>query len=112
MIVGAGLVIGTPPAVWSGIVGTGADLAAGTVGGFGTEGAGGTTGGAPSAAGGGAIGASAAFNVTLTVSFLSGTLEVCFDGTLEVCFDGVGGTGLSESLMTVSEEKPGFPAGP
>ena len=62
--------------------------------------------------GGGAIGASAAFNVTLTVSFLSGTLEVCFEGTLEVCFDGVGGVGLSGSLMTVSEDKPDFPARP
>jgi hypothetical protein len=43
-------------------------------------------------------GASAAFNVTRTVSFFNGTLEVCLDsGTLEVCREGVGW--FSFSLM-------------
>jgi hypothetical protein len=113
LIVGAGApVVTVPPlALFSGIVGAGAGLA---VGGLGTEGAGGAVGEPPlssSEAGGGAIGASAAFSVTRTVSFLSGTLEVCFEGTLDVCLEGVGGSGLSESLMTMAEDKPEFPAG-
>ena len=55
-------------------------------------GTGGLTGGAiGTVAEGTAGGASAAFNVTRTVSFLSGTLEVCLlKGTLEVCFEGLG----------------------
>jgi hypothetical protein len=69
----------------SGIVGAGATGVPPTVavGGFGTVGAGGATVGALATGGGGAIGdagASAAFRVTRTVSFFSGTFEVCLDG--------------------------------
>lgn len=106
LIVGAGLPTVPPLAVLSGIVGAGAGAGlVWAVGGFGTEGAGGATGGAgcpaPATAGGGAIGASAAFSVTLTVSFLSGTLDVCLDG---VGF----GSGFSESLITVMETHDRF----
>lgn len=98
---GAGLMPGAP-AVRSGMVGAGAGLAVGApaarrgmVGaGAGTVavgGMGGLTGGASgTVAEGTAGGASAAFNVTRTVSFLRGTLEVCLDGL---------GDGLSFSLM-------------
>ena len=64
------------PAERSGIVGAGA------VGVGGAPGTGGRTGGAiGTVADGTAGGASAAFKVTRTVSFLRGTLDVCLDGT-------------------------------
>lgn len=88
-IVGAGDMVGAPPADRSGMVGAGVGGRGGppeTVGVGGPPGIGGLTGGAiGTVADGIAGGASAAFKVTRTVSFLSGTLEVCLlRGTLEV----------------------------
>jgi len=94
-IVGAGAPVGAPTGR-SGIVG------AGDVGTGGAPGTGGRTGGAIGmVAEGTAGGASAAFKVTRTVSFLRGTLDVCLvrgtldvclvRGTLDVCLDGTGG---------------------
>lgn len=108
LIVGAPAVMGRGAAVLSGIVGAGAGAfgargAPPATGGLGALGVGGGTGAAEGAGGvggltggeGGAIGAgegrvaegteggaSAAFNVTRTVSFFSGMLEVCLDGVL------------------------------
>lgn len=110
-MVGAGDIVGTP-AVRNGIVGAGEGGRGAppeTVGAGGPPGTGGLTGGAiGTVAEGTAGGASAAFKVTRTVSFLSGTLEVCLltvtlevcllRGTLEVCLDGFGGR-FSLSLM-------------
>lgn len=82
-MVGAGAAVGAP-AARNGMVGAGAGTVA-------VGGTGGRTGGASgTVADGMAGGASAAFNVTRTVSFLRGTLEVCLDGL---------GDGLSFSLM-------------
>lgn len=101
----ASLMVGAPtvgaPAVRKGMVGAGTGTlgAVGApeggrvaVGGFGAVGMGGATGGVGglivgagfvgSAAEGTAGGASAAFRVTRTVSFFSGTLDVCFEGVL------------------------------
>ena len=85
-IVGAGAAVGAPTGR-NGIVG------AGDVGTGGAPGTGGRTGGAiGTVADGTAGGASAAFKVTRTVSFLRGTLDVCLvSGTLDVCLDGTGG---------------------
>ena len=110
LIVGAGAGRAMGPAVFRGIVGAGAGaplvadgmLGAGTVAagavaiggrvigavGVGGLGATGGAGGAIGAVGGatgvtaaeGAAGASLAFNVTRTVSFFKGMLEVCLDG--------------------------------
>lgn len=86
-IVGAGAV--DAPAGRSGIVGAGAvDAPAGRSGivGAGTggrgapPGTGGRIGGASGTVEDGTAGASAAFKVTRTVSFFSGTLDVCLDG--------------------------------
>lgn len=95
-IVGAGALGGGAPAVRRGMVGAGAGGRGAppeTVGAGGAVGTGGLTGGAiGTVAEGTAGGASAAFKVTRTVSFLSGTLDVCLErGTLVVCFDGNGG---------------------
>ncbi len=80
-IVGAGDMVGGP-AVRSGMVGAGDGRSApGTVAVGGPPGTGGLTGGAiGTVAEGTAGGASAAFKVTRTVSFLRGTLEVCLEG--------------------------------
>lgn len=101
----ASLIVGAPAvggdAVRSGMVGAGVGIlgavgapAGGRVaeGGIGAVGTGGAMGGAGgltvgaglfgSAADGTAGGASAALRVTRTVSFFSGTLEVCFEGVL------------------------------
>lgn len=84
-IVGAGapLAVGGP-AVRRGMVGAGAGgrgAPDGAVGVGGPPGTGGRTGGASgTVAEGTAGGASAAFNVTRTVSFLRGTLDVCLEG--------------------------------
>ena len=88
-IVGAGEAMGAPAArsgmVGAGAVGTGGAPPPGTGGRRGEvppPGTGGRTGGViGTVADGTAGGASAAFKVTRTVSFLSGTLDVCFDGT-------------------------------
>jgi hypothetical protein len=84
--VGAGAKVGAP-AGRSGIVGAGGrggpPVAVGgpPVGVGGAVGMGGLTGGAiGTVADGTAGGASAAFRVTLTVSFFRGTLDVCLDG--------------------------------
>ena len=83
-IVGAGAMDGGAPAVRSGMVGAGAGgrgAPPGVVAVGGPPGIGGLTGGAiGTLADGTAGGASAAFRVTRTVSFLRGTLDVCFDG--------------------------------
>lgn len=95
-IVGAG---DTPllPAGRSAIVGAGA-VGVGGAPGTGGRTVGATEGRADGASGtvaeGTAGGASAAFNVTRTVSFFSGTLEVCLDGT---------GGWLSFSVMCARE---------
>ena len=91
---------GGAPAVRRGIVGAGAGGRGGppaAVGVGGAVGTGGRTGGAiGTVAEGTAGGASAAFKVTRTVSFLSGTLEVCLlNGTLDVCLDGLDWFSLS-----------------
>lgn len=97
----ASLIVGAPavgaPAVRRGMVGAGiGDLGAvgvragdwvavGAIGAGGACGVGGLIVGAGvvgSVADGTAGGESAAFRVTLTVSFFSGTLDVCFDGVL------------------------------
>ena len=82
-IVGAGAAVGAP-AVRRGMVGAGAAGRGGpprAVGVGGAPGTGGRTGGAMgTVADGTAGGASAAFKVTRTVSFLRGTLDVCLDG--------------------------------
>ena len=81
-MVGAGDIVGGP-AVRRGMVGAGefGRGAPGTVAVGGPPGMGGLTGGAiGTVAEGTAGGASAAFKVTRTVSFLRGTLEVCLDG--------------------------------
>lgn len=101
-IVGAGDIAGAP-AVRRGIVGAGAGGRGGPpvgVGGAPPPGTGGLTGGAiGTVADGTDGGASAAFKVTRTVSFLRGTLDVCLlRGMLPVCLDGAGGW-LSFSLM-------------
>ena len=108
-IVGAGDMVGAP-AVRRGMVGAGAGGRGGPPVGVGAPpGTGGLTGGAiGTVADGTAGGASAAFKVTRTVSFLSGTLDVCLPsgmlpvcllrGMLPVCLDGAGGW-LSLSLM-------------
>ena len=109
-IVGAGDMAGAP-AVRRGIVGAGAGGRGGPPVGVGgaPPGTGGLTGGAiGTVADGTDGGASAAFKVTRTVSFLRGTLEVCLPrgmlpvclprGMLPVCLDGAGGW-LSFSLM-------------
>ena len=78
-MVGAGD-IGAVPACRRGMVGAGGRGAA-PVGEGGPLGTGGLTGGAiGTVAEGMAGGASAAFKVTRTVSFLRGTLDVCLDG--------------------------------
>ena len=74
------------PAVRSGIVGAGAGGRGAPPGAVGVGGAPPGTGGRTGAvigtvAEGTAGGASAAFNVTRTVSFFRGTLEVCWDGS-------------------------------
>jgi hypothetical protein len=85
-IVGAGAGAVGAPAVRNGIVGAGAVGRGGAIGGWvgvggGPPGTGGRTGGAiGTVAEGTAGGASAAFKVTRTVSFLSGTLDVCLVG--------------------------------
>lgn len=108
-IVGAGAIVGAP-AARRGMVGAGAGGRGGPpVGVGGPPGTGGLTGGAiGTVAEGTAGGASDAFRVTRTVSFLRGTLDVCLPsgtlevclprGTLDVCLDGDGGW-LSFSLM-------------
>ena len=72
------------PGVRSGIVGAGRGAPVGVgaaAGAVGVGGVGGLTGGAVGTVEEGtAGGASAALSVTRTVSFLRGTLEVCFDG--------------------------------
>lgn len=90
-IVGAGDIAGAP-AVRRGTVGAGADGRGGPLDGVGgAPGTGGRTGGAIcTVAEGTDGGTSDAFRVTRTVSFLSGTLDVCLDGA-----DG----GYSFSLM-------------
>jgi hypothetical protein len=87
---GAGARSGTvgAGAVLRGMVGAGAMV--GGLGGTAAVGVGGATGGAAGTVALGACGASAAFSVTRTVSFFSGTLEVCLDGA---------GDWFSESLM-------------
>ncbi|RYD24268.1 MAG: hypothetical protein EOP88_00820 [Verrucomicrobiaceae bacterium] len=82
-MVGAGAAAVGAPAVRRGMVGAGAGGrgAPPTVGAGGAVGTGGLTGGAiGTVAEGTAGGASAALSVTRTVSFLSGTLDVCLDG--------------------------------
>lgn len=92
-MVGAGAIVGGP-AVRRGIVGAGAGgrgAPPDTVAVGGPPGTGGLTGGASGTVEEGtAGGASAAFKVTRTVSFFSGTLDVCLDGA---------GGWLSFSLM-------------
>ena len=80
-IVGAGAIVGAP-AARRGTVGAGADgRGSPLVGVGGAPGTGGRTGGAIcTVADGTDGGASAAFKVTRTVSFLRGTLDVCLDG--------------------------------
>jgi hypothetical protein len=66
----------------------------------GAPGIGGFTGGAIGTAAEGTAGASVARRVTRTVSFFSGTLEVCFDGAAEGgCGAGGGVGGVGWSLM-------------
>jgi len=81
---GAGRAVGAPTAL-KGIVGAGPGRAVGAGGAKpvgATVGAVGTTGAAAIGGGNGtARGASAAFNVTRTVSFFKGTLDVCLDGS-------------------------------
>ena len=99
-MVGAGDIVGAP-AARRGMVGAGAGGRGGPpVGVGGAPGTGGLTGGAiDTVADGTEGGASAAFKVTRTVSFLRGTLDVCLlRGMLPVCLDGAGGW-LSFSLM-------------
>jgi len=85
-MVGAGAAGPAGPAVRSAMVGAGAVGRGGTIGdtvgvGGAPPGTGGRTGGAiGTVALGTAGGASAAFKVTRTVSFLRGTLDVCLDG--------------------------------
>lgn len=81
-MVGAGAPPVGGPAERRGIVGAGVDgRGAPPVGTGAPPGTGGRTGGAiGTVAEGTAGGASAAFKVTRTVSFLRGTLDVCFDG--------------------------------
>ena len=79
-IVGAGALVGGP-AVRRGMVGAGAGGRGAPLAVGGPPGTGGLTGGAiGTVADGTAGGASAAFKVTRTVSFLRGTLDVCLDG--------------------------------
>lgn len=94
LMVGAGAP-GGGPAVLRGIVGAGAvgrggpPVGVGGLGALGVGGLGAATVGLGAAGAGGApvgeaAGASAAFRVTRTVSFFSGTLEVCFEGWLSL----------------------------